>query len=268
LGIRPFMSLYLKPTTGPQSGQTFKVEEGLTLGRSKADIPLKDSKISSIHAIIQVSPNGHFELVDQNSKNGLWTDEKQVERILLKEGVQFRVGRVHMVVERQKKVHKVNLTDDATVTFSKNQAQPSQPLSEEAPGQNIALEPLHWSENLMAHIEELLATIKNKPRALAPFSPPIKLRFVRGVQAPLTWTLGYGPRRIGSASVDLPIHELGAPNICFELLPTTEGLLFKTNSPQQVKLNGHPVSSELLKSGDEISISKTFIRVDLLHGLD
>jgi hypothetical protein len=85
---------------------------------------------------------------------------------------------------------------------------------------------------------------------------------VRGVQANSKWVLGFGPRKIGASSLDLPIWEPGAPAVCFEILPSSDGLIFKTAHPDIVLLNGAGVDSEVLRLGDTIRIMDTIIEVD------
>src|SRR5581483_10992406 len=75
----------------------------------------------------------------------------------------------------------------------------------------------YWHELLAEFMEKNGDTFTDKPMTpLAPLDPALVLDFVRGMQAPQQWILGYGPRKIGGASLDLPIWEPGAPADCFE----------------------------------------------------
>jgi len=82
------------------------------------------------------------------------------------------------------------------------------------------------------------------------------------VQVNSKWTLGYGPRKVGPSVLDLPIWEPGAPAVCFELVPSGEGVVFKTNHPELVRINGEGLDSRVLHVGDTIRINETIIEVD------
>lgn len=91
--------------------------------------------------------------------------------------------------------------------------------------------------------------------------PALVLDFLRGPQSETRWVLGYGPRRVGRLSVDLPILEEKASPTCFEIFPSEEGIQFKAIG-QEVRLNGRSVSTEVLQVGDRIQILGTEIEVD------
>jgi hypothetical protein len=123
--------------------------------------------------------------------------------------------------------------------------------------------PKTWFEVLLDHLSSKQRKIKDRPRVVAPFSPPITLRFLRGLQFETEWVVGYGPRRVGAKSMDFPIWEPQAPDICFEILPTPQGPAFKTVNTGMVLLNGNSIPSATLKSGDLISIFDCLIEVSM-----
>jgi hypothetical protein len=89
----------------------------------------------------------------------------------------------------------------------------------------------------------------------------LKLKFIKGVQAGTEWTIGYGPRSVGTASVDLTLEDVALPGVCFRLEPQHRGVLFKNETAREVRLNGKWVVSELLRHGDVIEIVNTQIQV-------
>lgn len=121
-----------------------------------------------------------------------------------------------------------------------------------------------WADLLEVFLDETLDQISNEKKVLSPLSPPILLNFIRGPQANTKWTIGYGPRKVGRASFDLPLFEPNAPDLCFELTPSIKGILFSTKHDKLVLLNGHPTKSAVLNHGDKITIGSTLIGVEHL----
>jgi len=72
---------WIVPINGPQAFQTFKMVAGVTkVGNVQgAHIVINDGFMSSDHAHIAMSPNG-FTLIDNNSTNGTFVNERRVQR--------------------------------------------------------------------------------------------------------------------------------------------------------------------------------------------
>ena len=230
------MSLVIKAVSGPLNEQIFPVIEGLTVGRQGAGIALNDAKVSSLHARVVSNPAGGFLLADNNSKNGLRVGGEKVDAVILKAGARFYVGDSEFEV----------------VELGSGSAQQAKSSKKQRLWYDVLAEFLTKNEDAF--------TDKVKP--LSTLEPALVLDFVRGVQANSKWVLGFGPRKIGASSLDLPIWEPGAPAICFEILPSSDGLIFKTSHPDIVLLNGAGVDSEVLRMGDTIRIKDTIIEVD------
>jgi hypothetical protein len=88
--------------------------------------------------------------------------------------------------------------------------------------------------------------------------------FTKGLQVDTEWVLGYGPRKVGAHEYDLTIFEPQAPGVCFELMPTEQGILFKTEYKNIVLYNHSSVEQTHLKAGDNITIGNTNIKVELI----
>lgn len=140
------------------------------------------------------------------------------------------------------------------------------PAQENVPAQTPAPAPApaqrYWNDVLAEFLETHLSRFGDRPRPVSPLNPAVILEFVRGVQHNSRWVLGYGPRKIGARSLDLPLFEPTAPDVAFEIVPSPDGILFKTNHPKMVTLNGEGVDSRLLRVGDTIRINDTMIEVD------
>lgn len=213
------------------------------IGRSEGDLVVSDDlRLSSRHAYVERSDDGMWYLVDNNSKNGLRIDNTMMTRIPLDVGVKILVG---------------------TYTYEVTDELPLNNVNHEAAGKSG--KGRHWRDIIVDFISFNLPNVKDEGRAIAPLHPSVVLDFVRGVQAETRWILSYGPRQVGSRSLDFPIFEPGAPSVCFEIMPTPDGITFRTNHPDIVKLNGKAVSTEILHIADVIKIQGTEIEVDFIE---
>ena len=76
--------------------------------------------------------------------------------------------------------------------------------------------------------------------------------------------MGYGPRIVGSISLDFRLFEDNLPDYSFELYPTQKGATFKTQQPHIIQLNNCRLSSSDISEGDLIFIKDTQIQVHFL----
>ncbi|MEN0058099.1 MAG: FHA domain-containing protein [Bdellovibrio sp.] len=233
------MVVFIEVIEGPYEGSRFKVEAGLTIGRSKADIVVKDPKISSTHAQFAVDGKGQFVLMDLNSANGLHINGRRVKKVALLQGVMFEVGRTQFKV--------VSVEEDLALDFSRL---------------------ITWRTALKDRLSALLEDVNDgptpTPNNLQNFSPALRLTFIQGIQAEEELVLGYGPRRAGAASLDIELKEKGSPEKAFEILPGPGSAFIKNHAPQFVTLNNQAVTTETLKEGDLICFGHTQIKVSYL----
>jgi len=227
------MKFALKVVLGPLKDKVFPLKEGLTIGRQGAEISLDDPKVSSVHARI-IKDGSQWRIEDNNSKNGIRIDGEKVASAELKKGTSFFIG------------------DSQFIVVSVVPKEKPKPLKKQR----------YWHAVLSEFIANNAPAFKDRVRPVSPLDPALVLDFVRGTQVNCKWILGFGPRKVGAASIDLPIWEPGAPATCFEVLPASDGLLFKTAHPDIVMLNGEGVDSQVLRMGDTIRILDTLIEVD------
>lgn len=240
----------IKGLSGPLLGKELTLKDGTIFGRNRANIKLDDPKVSNRHAIVK-EENGRLKLVDNGSKNGIRKDGVKVKSIELLPGTQFQIGNSLFQVER-----------DLDATVVPQSAQPPE-VSPEA----IEVTPpppkvIQWNDQLADTLSDTSPNLKNFPAPVVPLDFKVTLNFLSGPQLETSWHLGYGPRTIGRGSIDLPILEANAPDICFEIIPTPQSVTFKT-SHAEVLLNGRAVSSKELQTGDIISIGQSKIEVEL-----
>jgi hypothetical protein len=237
------MALFLEIMDGELKGTRTPVRDGLTIGRKQGLLTIRDSKLSSKHAVIQARGDGSLWIVDLGSSNAIKTAAGRVRELLLFDGVVFILGKTKFMV-----------FDSETAAFER----------EDTPTPAIApIITRSWIDLVRDLAERSSKEARTVKRDIAAFDPAIRLRFTRGIQAGTEWTIGYGPRVVGSASLDLTLDDVTLPDRCFRLLPQSEGVLLKTEAPDDVKLNGKYVESQFLKHGDVIDIKSTQIQIVL-----
>ncbi len=214
---------------GSQKGKQIPVKEGFVFSRSKkkGNIIIQDLKVSSPHAEI-VKKKTRFYLKDLNSKNGTYVDEKIDDFFILKPKLEFRIGRTRFRVE---------------------------------PSQKKPDKKKQWPFLIEKELKFHLPLLSNQKVEMKSIHPPLVLKIQSGIQKSQVWSLHYGPREVGSASLDLPILDPLAPAICFSLHPRQSGVLFKTRYPEKVLVNKKSLSKKILNPGDLISIANTYIEV-------
>lgn len=271
------MSWILKGLAGPLKGEKFPVKSGLTLGR-QGEVVVPDTKSSSIHARISQENNGRWYLTDNNSKNGTRIDGERISSMELRHGLVFDIGdqkfEVLEIKDESDEFEPSLGPDEATFVIGNPPPLPDEKDAattvERAPVEEVTLAvkappappKRYWNDVLTEFLESNLENFGERKRPVSALDPALVLEFVRGLQANSRWVLGYGPRKVGAASLDLPLLEPGVPAVCFELSPSPDGILFKTAHPNLVTVNGEALDSRLLCVGDTIRIKETMIEVD------
>jgi pSer/pThr/pTyr-binding forkhead associated (FHA) protein len=83
---------------------TFRLKPGAvkTVGRAKrADFILDVALVSRLHCRLTAAADS-LEVVDLSSTNGVFVNDKRVQKATLAAGDRLRVGRVELTVEKQK----------------------------------------------------------------------------------------------------------------------------------------------------------------------
>ncbi|WP_152643431.1 FHA domain-containing protein, partial [Anaeromyxobacter sp. PSR-1] len=74
--------------------------EIIKIGRlASAHLVLDDEKVSRIHSVIEVSPDGAISIIDMGSAEGTFVNGKKVSRGALRAGDQITLGGLLIVVE-------------------------------------------------------------------------------------------------------------------------------------------------------------------------
>jgi len=251
------MALYLEIMSGPLIGTRKTVLEGLVIGRKGGGLTIQDSKLSSKHAQVEKRSDGSFWLVDLGSSNGIKTQDDRVRALRLTPGLQFTLGRTPFIVGIDGS-SATAAAEESAVRFA--EAVPAAPPAP-APAPRPILRTF-W--DYLKHLAENAGReVKNIPRPVVGFSPPLRFKFTRGMQMGAEWTIGYGPRIVGTRSTDLTLEDQRLPEICFRLVPHGDAVLLRCEAPAHVRLNGRNVIAEVLHHGDLIDIATTQIQVHL-----
>ena len=211
----------LKALSGPVEGRSFDVKQGLKIGRSEGDIILDDSSVSSLHAKIDIYPNGKMMILDQDSKNKILIDGREIIKSILERGTKFKIGKTEFEVAL------IMTAEEVVSNFMK----------------------------------KLSKKIQDNPLALRPFSKPLEVSFISGLQKGQSYYLSYGPRFFGSESVDFPLFEKTAPKKSFVITPEESGPYFITKEPELVCFNGEQIKKCKIKNGDKVLIGETQLQI-------
>lgn len=227
------MVFFLEVVDGTLAGSRYKIDAGVTIGRSRGEIVIEDPKISSAHATFALDNKGQFVLNDLNSANGILSSNRRVRKLAMMPGVVFRLGST---------TFKVVQVDDEILAedFARVKS---------------------WRENLAEKLTVNL--VMNKPPVfpVQAFSPTLVLTFVEGIQAGEKIKLGYGPRTVGSHSLDIDLLDPQAPEAAFQLIPGPALAKLRNLCDQKLMLNEKPAALENLQDGDSIRVGETLIKV-------
>lgn len=223
------MALILVITQGPRSGDRFKLKPGLVLGRSKADINLRDPKVSNKHAEIK-EVDGDLVLVDSGSTNGIKIEGKKVPEVVLEAGLKFVLGTtsVEIALEAEAEEH-------------------------------AGLE--EWRKSLLRTVSRAQGFIGTSSATIKAFHKAVEIQFKEGATQQ-SRIFSYGPRNIDPFSLDLDVDVPASPGIFFELIPEGESSIrYRTPHPEFVRLNGKAVDAEELRDGDIIHVQDVELKV-------
>ncbi|MGE5085605.1 MAG: FHA domain-containing protein [Bacillota bacterium] len=226
------MVTFIEIMNGSNEGSRYQVREGLTLGRSQADILIKDPKVSSRHAEVARDGKGQLVLIDLDSSNGIHISGRRVKKVALIPGVIFEVGRTQFKV--------ITVKEEIAPNFARL---------------------LTWRNILRATLPGFDVQNSQPSRSPERFSPALKLSFIQGIQADEEIILGWGPRRAGADSLDIELLDTDAPRDAFELLAGPGQVEIKILSPGRITVNNKAIDSEMLRDGDLISVGTTLIKV-------
>lgn len=247
------MTLYLEILEGELKGTRTSVKDGLVIGRKEGHLTIRDSKLSAKHVKVEGRADGSFWLIDLGSSNGIKTGHGRVRELELVRGAAFTLGRTPFQV----------LEIDVAPKPSSNISEGTAVVESDKPDGAEAAVAMTATRNHWNHLQDLAARASQESRnlrtELVVCARPLRLEFTLGLQFGTVWDIGYGPRDVGSASVDLQLEDPELPEACFRLLPHAAGVVLENLAATQI--NGQIVESADLQDGDRIGLANTEILV-------
>ncbi len=227
------MDLFIKITSGTRTGDVFKIQSAATIGRSKADINLKDSRASSLHGKI-LEENGDYFYVDLNSTNGSLVAGVEVKKIKLIPGLVITIGSTNLEITTEfevKKSSKANLSE--------------------------------WRETLFNFLQK--QNIDQTEEAIHTFHRCLLVTVKSGIQAGESWILGYGPRKIGPLSSDICLLDETLDGLCLKIHQNDGEIVVESLEGKTFTIDGQKKGAEVLKDKLDIQIGNTLLEIGYLN---
>jgi hypothetical protein len=220
------VAINLRIESGEQEGEVFRLRDGLRVGRQGVEIIVKDPKVSAAHCRVEQDRTGRLFLTDLGSSNGIKVDNQKRDKLRLIPGVKFTLGSTEILV-----------IDDVL---------------------NLAT----GMSQLALTLEKLgNAPPARKNRGTVPFTRPVLVEALGGAQLGESRTFGFGPRSIGTNSIDFLIKEFDLADASFTITPEGSDVRYSSDNPRLVKLNSRGISTEILKGHDTVQIGDTLLLI-------
>lgn len=219
---------------------TKEVSDGMTIGRKNADLVIRDGMISTKHARIEMEGSAWF-LVDQASTNKIKVKDKKLERVELKDGVEFYLGNVLVKV----------LDKDMSLENTQLEVE----LEEEKQH--------HWSHDIEDMIKDLGQLSAQSDHRIYAFHFHVLLRVISGPEEGKSYSLLYGPRSFGNLDEDICIYDWAIDESSFQLVEHDGGIYLTTSFPDKITVNKKSLATVKLNSGDKIYLGQSCLEVEI-----
>ncbi|MEZ4845646.1 MAG: FHA domain-containing protein [Bdellovibrionota bacterium] len=232
-------------TEGSEKGRQFPLVYLRTaMGRKKGDILIRDLAVSSEHAAIDYR-RGIFHIVDLDSKNGTFINDKKVrdQQILLEQDV--RVG---------DSVFQIHLDPDQFDMLVQQQSH--------HPSKQRGLVDLMQKEFLAEGIEDTVASAREKAKVPeVPTKKYIKVKVVMKNGKGIKLKYVKSKVLIGREETDLVINdiEVSRKHAYLELQSNNDVVIQDLASANGTFVNGKRINRRMLMPSDKIQIGQTFI---------
>ncbi len=231
---------------GVQEGLEFELSKKRTvLGRVKADILLKDKKVSGTHAVLEIDGKDLF-VEDLNSTNGTYLNDKRItQREKVRNMDEIVLGytriRVH-VFENLDYFKKVNLQ-----SLTQRRTPPERPDI----GKMIEEELAKFSRWDIASEEEAAVDRKAQPP-----KQRVVLEFIEGPEEGKRVVLTKGSTSIGRGKVDVRIKDpdVSRNHALIECYGRNEYYIIDQASTNGTYVNDKKVVKAKLNSGDKVQV--------------
>lgn len=216
------------------------VSEGMTIGRKNADLVIRDGMISTKHAIVEKKASALF-LVDQGSTNKIKVNDKKLDRIELKDGLEFHLGNV-LVKVLDKDLNLENTQLEVELQEEKNH---------------------HWSDDISEMIKDLSQASAQSNHRMYAFHSHVLLRVISGPEEGKSYSLLYGPRSFGNHDEDFCIYDWAIDESNFQLVEHDGGIYLTTSFPDKITVNKKSLATVKLNTGDKIYLGQSCLEVEI-----
>jgi pSer/pThr/pTyr-binding forkhead associated (FHA) protein len=203
----------------------------ITIGRTTDnDIVLDNRGVSRRHAMIEMGPSGQAVIIDNESLNGTFVNQRKVSEEVLKDHDVISIGKYHLEYVTAAPEKKAQNTLDGTMILETKK-----------------------------HKRLLEADRKDRQRAEAAGGAVLVAE--SNAMAP-EYVLGHDVVTIGRSSfVNVPVKGFWVKDIQAKLVPEGDRWeLVNVGRAGKTKVNGEPVNRSLLRNGDLIQVGRTVFR--------
>lgn len=232
-------------TDGSEKGRQFPLVFTRTvMGRKKGDILIRDLAVSSEHAAVDYR-RGVFHVVDLDSKNGTFINEKKIrdQQILLDQDI--RLG---------DSIFQIQLDPEQFALLVEQQAHPTK---------QRGLVDLMQKEFLADEVEDTISATKEdkKPTPGVPVKKYIKVKVVMKNGKGIKLKYVKSKVLIGREETDLVINdiEVSRKHAYLELQTNNDVVIQDLASANGTFVNGKRINRRMLTPADKIQIGQTLI---------